>query len=106
LPEASLQPPSKSKSLPKIIIKANIKMPSQTPTPIALPVPRRRSPLLTNPSLGQDITLSLSTTLNMKAKSPYMFISRMDENDYAPPAPPPPSPVNFPTESWSTACRR
>ncbi|KAF4615576.1 hypothetical protein G7Y89_g15299 [Cudoniella acicularis] len=79
-------------------------MPSQTPTPIALPVPRRRSPLLTNTSFGQEITLSLSTTLNAKAKSPYTFISRMDENDYSPPSAPPPSPVNFPTESWSTAC--
>ena len=76
-------------------------MPSQTPTPIALPVPRRRlSPLLTNTSFGQDVTLCLANTLNSKTKSPYM----LDENDYAPPAPPPPSPVNFPSESWSTAC--
>ncbi|KAH8756179.1 hypothetical protein BGZ57DRAFT_31619 [Hyaloscypha finlandica] len=79
-------------------------MPSQTPTPIALPVPRRRSPLLTNTSLGQDVSLFLTNTLNSKAKAPYNFISRMDENDYSPPAPPPPSPVNFPSESWSTAC--
>ncbi|KAG0652073.1 hypothetical protein D0Z07_1177 [Hyphodiscus hymeniophilus] len=76
-------------------------MPSQIPTPIALPVPRRRpSPLLNNPSFGQDVTLCLANTLNSKAKMPYM----LDENDYAPPAPPPPSPVNFPSESWSTAC--
>jgi len=76
-------------------------MPSQTPTPIALPVPRRRlSPLLTNTSFGQDVTLCLANTLNSKTKSPYT----PDENDYAPPAPPPPSPVNFPSESWSTAC--
>jgi hypothetical protein len=80
------------------------KMPSQTPTPIALPVPRRRSPLLVNASLGQDVSLFLSNTLNSKAKAPYNFISRIDENDYSPPAPPPPSPVNFPSESWSTAC--
>ncbi|PMD25365.1 hypothetical protein NA56DRAFT_433163 [Hyaloscypha hepaticicola] len=82
------------------------KMPSQTPTPIALPVPRRRSPLLTNASLGQpqDVSLFLSNTLSSKAKAPYNFISRIDENDYSPPAPPPPSPVNFPSESWSTAC--
>ncbi|KAH6674360.1 hypothetical protein B0J14DRAFT_37482 [Halenospora varia] len=74
-------------------------MASQAPTPIALPVPRRRSPLL----FGQDLTLSLATSLNSKAKSTYTFITRVDENDYSPPAPPP-SPVNYPTESWSTAC--
>ena len=79
-------------------------MPSQAPTPIALPIPRRRSPLLSNSSFGQDIPLCLSTTLDMKAKSPYTFVDRAGENDYSPPAPPPPSPVNFPTESWSTAC--
>ncbi|RDL37607.1 Uncharacterized protein BP5553_05040 [Venustampulla echinocandica] len=78
-------------------------MPSQAKTPIA-PIPRRRSPILTNPTFGQDISLSLSINLNSKAKSPYTFINRMDENDYSPPAPPPPSPVNFPAESWNTAC--
>lgn len=80
-------------------------MPSQkTPTPIALPIPRRRSPLLTNQTFGQDVTLYLSNTFNTMAKSPYTFITRDCENDYTPPAPPPPSPVNFPSESWSTAC--
>lgn len=79
-------------------------MTSQTPTPIAHPIPRRRSPLLANPPPAQNLPLYLSTTLNMKAQSPYTFIHRAGENDYAPPAPPPPSPVNFPSESWSTAC--
>lgn len=80
-------------------------MPSQAPTPIAIPIPRRRSPLLSNPYLGQDIPLYLSSTLDLKAKSPYAFVDRVGQNDsYSPPAPPPPSPVNFPTESWSTAC--
>lgn len=79
-------------------------MPSQTPTPIALPIPRRRSPLLSHPSFVQDIPLCLSSTLDLKAKAPYTFIDRAGQNDYSPPAPPPPSPVNFPTESWSTAC--
>merc|ERR1711977_209690 len=70
-----------------------IKMPSQTPTP------------LTTPSFGQqDISLCLTSTLNSKAQSPYTFITRDNENDYSPPAPPPPSPVNYPSESWSTAC--
>lgn len=79
-------------------------MPSQTPTLIALPIPRRRSPILASPILGQDDALYLTTTLTTSAKSPYTFITRFDQNDYAPPAPPPPSPVNFPSESWSTAC--
>lgn len=79
-------------------------MPSQAQTPLAIPIPRRRSPLLTNPDLGHDLTLCLSRTLNGKAKEPYLFISRAPENEYAPPAPPPPSPVNFPAESWSPAC--
>ncbi|CAG8949926.1 hypothetical protein HYFRA_00004256 [Hymenoscyphus fraxineus] len=81
-------------------------MPSQTSTPIAHPIPRRHSPVLANASFGQDINLYLSSSLNSKAKSPYTFISRMGENDYSPPAPPPPSPVNYPSDSWSTACRR
>ncbi|KUJ15752.1 uncharacterized protein LY89DRAFT_587210 [Mollisia scopiformis] len=79
-------------------------MPSQTSTTLASPIPRRRSPLLTNSTFGRDVSLCLSNTLNMKAKSPYTFILRENENDYSPPAPPPPSPVNFPMESWSTAC--
>jgi len=73
-------------------------MPSQTTTTLASPIPRRRSPLLS------DLSLSLSNTLSNKAKSPYTFILRENGNDYSPPAPPPPSPVNFPVESWSTAC--
>jgi len=86
-------------------------MPTQTATSIAHPIPRRRLSILTSSTLGQqqqdaNLSLSLSTTLNTKAMAPYTFISRVDENDYAPPAPPPPSPVNFPSESWSTACRR
>ncbi|KAH6713167.1 hypothetical protein BKA61DRAFT_675415 [Leptodontidium sp. MPI-SDFR-AT-0119] len=61
-------------------------MPSQTPTPLTTPIPRRRSPLLTNTSFGQqEISLCLTTTLSTKAQSPY-------------------TPVNYPTESWSTAC--
>jgi hypothetical protein len=82
-----------------------IAMPSQTPTPIDLPVPCGRS-LLTNTSLSQYVNLCLSQSLDSKAKSPYTFVSPFEENDYSPPAPPPPSPVNFPSESWSTACRR
>ncbi|XMA07451.1 hypothetical protein WAI453_000242 [Rhynchosporium graminicola] len=42
--------------------------------------------------------------LSTKAQSPYTFVTRDIENDYAPPAPPPPSPVNYPSDSWSTAC--
>ncbi|KAG9239546.1 hypothetical protein BJ875DRAFT_83201 [Amylocarpus encephaloides] len=81
----------------------HIEMPSQVSTPVAHPIPRRRSPLLANPP---DLNLSLSASLNSKAKSPYTFVSRMDENDYHPPAAPPPSPVHYPSDSWSTACRR
>jgi hypothetical protein len=77
-------------------------MPSQITSPqIALPIPRRRSPLLTNESFGQDLSLLFSNT---KTKSAFTLATRDHENDYAPPAPPPPSPVNFPMESWSTAC--
>ncbi|OWP00376.1 hypothetical protein B2J93_3926 [Marssonina coronariae] len=71
-------------------------MPSQTNiTPITSPIPRRRSPLLTHPAFdGQDLKLCLASTLSTKDKSPYTFIMRdLDsDNDYAPPAPPPPSP--------------
>lgn len=81
-------------------------MPSpQTHIAVAQPSPlstaRRMSPLLTSNTLGRDVCLSLDTK-----NKPYTFVPRMYENDYAPPAPPPPSPVNFPSESWSTACRR
>jgi hypothetical protein len=85
-----------------------------TPSPATMPSPqthiaqpsplspaRRMSPLLTSNTLGRDLCL----TLDVKTK-PYTFVPRTYENDYAPPAPPPPSPVNFPSESWSTACRR
>ncbi|KAI9048585.1 hypothetical protein LZ554_007418 [Drepanopeziza brunnea f. sp. 'monogermtubi'] len=81
-------------------------MPTQTPTPITTPIPRRRSPLLTNSAFGHEDINYLSTSLSMKAKSPYIFVTRDNQNDYFPPAPPPPSPVNYPSESWSTACRR
>ncbi|PQE04795.1 hypothetical protein CJF32_00001504 [Rutstroemia sp. NJR-2017a WRK4] len=80
-------------------------MPSQTSTAtMAVPTPRRGlSPLLTSSTFSQDVSFYLDTAkANTKGKTPYMF----NENEYAPPAPPPPSPVNFPAESWSTACRR
>ncbi|CZS92376.1 uncharacterized protein RAG0_11351 [Rhynchosporium agropyri] len=79
-------------------------MPSQTPTQITTPIPRRRSPLLNNSSFGQKQDLCLTSYLSTKAQSPYTFVTRDIENDYAPPAPPPPSPVNYPSDSWSTAC--
>lgn len=85
----------------------NIKMPTQqTHLAIAAPSPmtpsRRLSPLLTSPTaFDREVCLSLDAK-----NKPYAFIPRMYENDYAPPAPPPPSPVNFPSESWSTALRR
>ena len=72
-------------------------MPSQTPTPLTTPIPRRRSPLLTNTSFGQqDISLCLTSTLNSKAQSPYTFITRDNENDYSPPAPPGSAPPRRP----------
>ncbi|RFU25294.1 hypothetical protein B7463_g11048, partial [Scytalidium lignicola] len=73
-------------------------MPSQTATQIAAPVPRRHLPLL---SSEQEFNHYMTNTLNSKATSQYGYARRVEENDYAPPAPPP-SPVNFPTESWST----
>ncbi|TVY12669.1 hypothetical protein LARI1_G009578 [Lachnellula arida] len=88
-------------------------MPSQTQTktPIALPIPRRRSPLLTNPALGQDLSLSLclhntNTSTSTKTKNQGSRDMDVDADEYSPPAAPPPSPVNFPGESWSTALRR
>ncbi|KAF7954580.1 hypothetical protein EAE96_005700 [Botrytis aclada] len=80
-------------------------MPSQSSTTtMAVPVPRRRlSPLLTSSTFGEDVSFYLDTVkTNSKNKTPYIF----HENEYAPPAPPPPSPINFPAESWSPACRR
>jgi hypothetical protein len=76
-------------------------MPSpQTHIAVAQPSPTRRmSPLLTSNTLGRDVCLTLDTK-----NKPYAFVPRMYENDYAPPAPPPPSPVNFPsgvTMTWS-----
>lgn len=76
-------------------------MPSQITQPIA-PVPRRRL-FITNTSFCQD---DLTFELNSKVKTPYEFINRIHEHEYQAPPPPPPSPVNFPMESWSTACRR
>lgn len=78
-------------------------MPSQTTTLIAVPVPRRQSPILTSAALGQDETLYLTNSLNLKSNPSYTLITRFDQNDYYPPAPPPPSPINFPSESWSTS---
>ncbi|TVY31368.1 hypothetical protein LSUB1_G009000, partial [Lachnellula subtilissima] len=82
-------------------------MPSQTQTktPIALPIPRRRSPLLNNPSLGQDLDLSfLNTHTKAKNQGSYNTFSSRDMDvevdEYSPPAAPPPSPVNFPGDSW------
>ena len=87
--------------------KSKTNMPSQTTTTLQSPIPRRRSPLLATTSntnqTPYNLSLSLSSSLSNKAKSPYTFILREDGNDYSPPAPPPPSPVNFPVESWSTA---
>ncbi|APA11934.1 hypothetical protein SS1G_05477 [Sclerotinia sclerotiorum 1980 UF-70] len=81
-------------------------MPSQSSTTtMAVPVPRRRlSPLLTSSTFGEDVSFHLDTfkANDAKNKTQYTF----HENEYAPPAPPPPSPINFPAESWSTACRR
>jgi len=69
----------------------------QTQLAPLFPTPRRPLTLLT--TLSQDICLRLDSSF---AKTPYTIIQG---NDYAPPAPPPPSPVNFPSESWSTALR-
>ncbi|KAL3424576.1 hypothetical protein PVAG01_03857 [Phlyctema vagabunda] len=80
-------------------------MPSQTSTPLALPIPRKRLSLLTSSTLGQDVSLYLNQKVT---KSPYGYtiVERVTEDEYHPPAPPPPSPVSFPSESWSTALRR
>ncbi|RDW91260.1 hypothetical protein BP5796_02425 [Coleophoma crateriformis] len=89
-------------------------MPSQTAQtfvsnatniPLALPVPRKKLSLLTSPTLGDDVSLYINHK-RVKSDYGYTYHERIQEDAYAPPAPPPPSPINFPLESWSPACRR
>ncbi|SZF06276.1 unnamed protein product [Blumeria hordei] len=77
---------------------------AQSPVVMAVPTPCRRSPILRDASLGQEFSQCLSTTLDLKAKSAYNFLSSDFAHDYSPPAPPPPSPVNLPADSWNSPC--
>lgn len=79
-------------------------MPSQTQTSLASPTPRRHSSILSYQDYtlsifsSQDYTLYSNNHLVSKAQNQftYGFDARLNENDdYHPPAPPPPSPVSF-----------
>ncbi|KAJ5041113.1 uncharacterized protein L3040_005667 [Drepanopeziza brunnea f. sp. 'multigermtubi'] len=102
-PATSNTPVSKSPTTsPNSQKHININFPS-SPSPLEI-ISKQQTRQVT--AFGDVDINYLSTSLSMKAKSPYIFVTRDNQNDYSPPAPPPPSPVNFPSESWSTACRR
>ncbi|KAI1004406.1 hypothetical protein K3495_g3808 [Podosphaera aphanis] len=82
---------------------------TQSDTTFVSPTPRRYSPLIRNQNsaFNEEITQCLSTlssTLGEKKDSSFDFPSRDIANDYSPPAPPPPSPVNISDQGWSSSC--
>jgi hypothetical protein len=80
-------------------------MPSQISTPLAapipIPVPRRNLGLITT----QELFASLNATLLSKTDQLITPIHHIQEQDYAVPAPPPPSPVSF-RDHWPSTMRR
>ncbi|KAL3608101.1 hypothetical protein FPOAC2_03094 [Fusarium poae] len=49
---------------------------------------------------------SINATLSTKTDRPSTPVHHIQEDDYAVPAPPPPSPVSFRPEHWATSNRR
>ena len=52
--------------------------------------------------ISQDLYATLSATLDSKQQRPSTPNHRILEDDYAVPAPPPPSPVGFRQDHWSS----
>ncbi|KAK1771037.1 hypothetical protein QBC33DRAFT_555533 [Phialemonium atrogriseum] len=77
-------------------------MPTQIASPIPI-APGRRALHLVMP---QDLFASLNATLSDKSNQLVTPSRAIQENDYTVPAPPPPSPVSFRPDHWSTASRR
>ncbi|KAK3899875.1 hypothetical protein C8A05DRAFT_46172 [Staphylotrichum tortipilum] len=69
--------------------------------PIPIPAQRRNIPLITT----QELFASLNATLASKTGQLVTPIHHIQENDYAVPAPPPPSPVSF-RDHWPVSMRR
>ncbi|KAB5554732.1 hypothetical protein GE09DRAFT_1287223 [Coniochaeta sp. 2T2.1] len=73
-------------------------MPSQIAQPIPVAPGRRLPHLMTS----QDLFASINATLANKNSSPVTPKDTVQEQDYTVPAPPPPSPVSFRNDHWST----
>ncbi|KAB5572661.1 hypothetical protein GE09DRAFT_1282985 [Coniochaeta sp. 2T2.1] len=73
-------------------------MPSQIAQPIPIAPGRRLPHLMTS----QDLFASINATLANKNSSPVTPKDTVGEQDYTVPAPPPPSPVSFRNDHWSS----
>ncbi|KAK3327729.1 hypothetical protein B0T19DRAFT_422628 [Cercophora scortea] len=76
-------------------------MPSQIASPIPISASRRNLALVTS----QDLFASINATLNSKTGQLVTPNHTIRENDYAVPAPPPPSPVSY-GGHWPASLRR
>ncbi|KAK4452350.1 hypothetical protein QBC34DRAFT_377360 [Podospora aff. communis PSN243] len=76
-------------------------MPTQIASPIPISAPRRNLTLIT----GQELFASLNATLASKSNQLVAPNHTIQENDYAVPAPPPPSPVGY-RDHWPQSIRR
>lgn len=82
-------------------------------TKFTMPAPHAVSPLAIPPSprnmrlvTSQDLYTSINATLASKDNRPSTPGHHIKADDYAVPAPPPPSPVSFRPEHWPTSIRR
>ncbi|KAH6899662.1 hypothetical protein B0T10DRAFT_1820 [Thelonectria olida] len=73
-----------------------------TTSPLAIPPSPRNMRLVT----PHDLHTSINATLTSKDNRPSTPVHHIQEDDYAVPAPPPPSPVSFRPEHWPTSSRR
>ncbi|KAG6032714.1 hypothetical protein E4U19_007222, partial [Claviceps sp. Clav32 group G5] len=73
----------------------------QIVAPLAISPQRNNSRLFTS----QDLFSSLTANLRQKDNRPSTLLRHMPEDDYAVPAPPPPSPVSFRADKWHVPMR-
>ncbi|KAL7767779.1 hypothetical protein ACKLNR_002080 [Fusarium oxysporum f. sp. zingiberi] len=83
------------------LLKRKRKMPGQRSSSIQA-APRNMRVVTSQDLLYTSITATLST----KTNRPSTPVHHIQEDDYTVPAPPPPSPVSFRPEHWTTSGRR